>query len=137
MPDGSVGTPCDPTKRFARCDPNSTAWYKGSVRPGEAGSAVLDGHVDWYGPISGDIPAVFANLNKIKLGAVITVRDQAGVARNFHVDRVTQLAYPQQPKDTYSREGKASLTLITCAGVYVNAQTGMSQRLYVHAVLDK
>src|SRR5205807_8229744 len=67
MSDGSVGTPCDPAKPSAPCDTNATAWYQGSARPGQLGDAVIDGHVDWYGPPGSqhDIPAVFAHLDRL------------------------------------------------------------------------
>lgn len=136
MPDGSVGTPCDPTKPFSPCNTNATAWYKYSVKPGEHGSAVIDGHVDWYGPVGSgrDIPAVFANLNRIKVGTPVKITDKHGMVRTFKVDIVVSLPYPKQPKWTYAIDGPISITLITCAGAYVNAATGMSSRLYVHAV---
>lgn len=137
MPDGSVGTPCDPAKSYAPCNTNATAWYKESVRPGAPGQAVIDGHVDWYGPAGSnrDIPAVFANLHKAHIGALVIVIDKKGVVRTFVVDRITQLPYPKQPSHTYDWGGPAGLTLITCAGVFVNASTGGSERLYVHASL--
>lgn len=137
MADGSVGTPCDPTKPFAPCNTNASAWYKGSARPGQPGGAVIDGHVDWYGPFGSgrDVPAVFANLNRAHVGDKVIVTDKAGKSRTFIVDRVQQLPYPQQPKGMYDLSGSATLTLVTCAGAYVSPQTGMSQRLYVHARL--
>ncbi len=134
---GAVGTPCDPTKPWAPCNTNATAWYDGSVRPGQAGDAVEDSHVDWYGPVGSghDIPAVFSNLNRIRLGAKVIVIDKLGASRTFVVDRITILPYPQQPANTYATDGPARLTLITCAGIYVNTTVGMNQRLYVRATL--
>jgi Sortase domain len=136
MPDGSVGTPCDPKKPAAPCNTNASAWYQGSVRPGEPGDAVLDSHVDWYGPAGSnhDIPALFAHLDRLKPGDLVEVVDAGGTVRSFSVTQVWRLPYPQQPPDTYAQDGPPRLTLITCVGVYVSPQVGMNQRLYVRAL---
>ena len=132
---GAVGTPCDPRAKSAPCDVNASAWYNGSVRPGEPGDAVIDGHVDWYGPAGSnhDIPAVFANLAKLKVGATITIAGDDGISRNFVVSALIILPYPQQPPQTYATSGPPMVTLITCIGVYVNVGEGMDHRLYVQA----
>ena len=134
---GAVGTPCDPTKKTAPCNTNASAWYNGSVRPGEPGDAVIDGHVDWYGPAGSnhDIPAVFAHLDQLKVGDAITITADDGIARTFLVSALITLPYPQQPLQTYVTSGPAMVTLITCAGVYVSVAEGMNRRLYVQATV--
>jgi hypothetical protein len=158
--DGSIDTPCDPLAPYgfrphgyslawwhAQCNPNQSAWFNGSPRPGVAGDAIIDGHVDWYhdpydcqkpdGPCkwSPDIPAVFINLDKVGLGATVVVTDASGQTRTFVVDRITTMDYPQTPADFYSTSGQPTLTLVTCAGVFQSLQTGMTKRLYVHTTL--
>ena len=96
---------------------------------------MIDGHVDWYGPAGSnhDIPAVFANLAKLKVGATITIAGDDGISRNFVVSALIILPYPQQPPQTYATSGLPMVTLITCIGVYVDVDEGMDHRLYVQA----
>jgi Sortase domain len=157
MPDGTIATPCDPLAPYqfrahnyslawwhSICNPNATAWFNQSVRPGSPGDAVIDGHVDWYhdpydcAPNGAckwepDIPASFANLDHVVIGDKVVVIDALGVSRMFVVDSIMRLANTATPPNFLSQDGAATLTLVTCAGVFQSLQTGMAQRLYVHA----
>ena len=87
-------------------------WYAGGVRPGNAGPAVIAGHVD---SING--PAVFYRLRELRPGAVVLVRESTGATLRFVVDR--SVSYP---KDRFPTEAVYGLTplpelrLITCTG---------------------
>ena len=135
---GAVATPCDPEAPAVRCNVNATGWYKGSSLPGAPGNAVIDGHVDWYGPpptYRPDTAAIFTNLHRVKVGDQVVVVDALGHTRIFLVDSVTTLPYPQTPASMYATSGNRSVTLVTCAGVFKSVATGLSERVYVHATL--
>ena len=91
-------------------------WYTGSSVPGQAGPAVLAGHVD---SVSG--PAVFYRLGLLKVGDTVTVTlsDQSTV--EFSVTRVD--SYPKNDFPTLSVYGPVpdpELRLITCGGSFAN-----------------
>jgi len=135
-PDGSIATPCRPTGRYTPCAVSTTAWFNQSVRPGEHGDAVIDGHVDWYASSGhGNVPAVFAHLDRAQIGQTVAIADERGIIRHFVIDKITSLPYPQEPRDFLARSGPASVTLVTCQGLYVSKTEGFDHRLYVHAVL--
>jgi sortase (surface protein transpeptidase) len=92
----------------------TVAWYQGSPTPGEAGSAVLVGHVD--APAGGT--AIFAQLRLLRPG------DQAAVGRadgSVVAFAVTGIA--RYPKDHFPGDrlqgprDYPALTLMTCGGV--------------------
>src|SRR5437867_4208901 len=58
-PQGDLATPTDP---------GHVGWYRGGSLPGEPGSSVVDGHLDWW---SG--PAVFADLGRLQGGDLLGV----------------------------------------------------------------
>ena len=51
--------------------PDDVAWFDLGFRPGQKGSAVIDGHSGW----KDNRPAVFDNLSKLKNGDKIYVED--------------------------------------------------------------
>ena len=99
--------------------PNDVAWFSLGPRPGEIGSAVIDGHFGW----KNNIPAVFDNLNKLQKGDKIYVDNANGSTTSFIVSEIG--IYDQNGDATNiftSNDGKAHLNLITCEGVW-NATT--------------
>lgn len=112
-------------------NPAGVGWYKDGVRPGEAGSAVIDGHFGW---IDGQ-PAVFNNLHILQKGDEVYVDDETGVSRTFAV--TGSRIYAPGEKATaifYSDDGKERLNIITCEGVWDESQGGYTGRLVVFAV---
>jgi hypothetical protein len=93
--------------------PLQAGWYKYGVTPGEIGPAVIAGHVD-----SAETgPAVFYDLAKIKLGALVIVTRKDGSTVRFEVQRIR--VYPKDKFPTgavYSMTTGAQLRLITCSG---------------------
>jgi len=59
LPDGAMDVPKDP---------NLVAWYRLGPRPGEAGNAVVAGHVDWGGKT-----AAFWRLSDLKPGDLVEI----------------------------------------------------------------
>src|SRR3954470_18239102 len=70
--DGSMGTP----KRFS-----DAGWYEPGARPGEAGPAVIAGHVD-----SKTGPAVFYRLGELRRGDVVRIVRSDRSAVRFRVE---------------------------------------------------
>jgi len=121
MPDGSMGVP-----RI----PGETAWYMLGPKPGHVGSAVIDGHVNWWYGARG----VFENLKNLKKGDVITVQDDRGVTISFVVRAIRTIGQKEDASDVFrSYDGKAHLNLVTCAGTWDRAAKIYSKRLIVFA----
>jgi hypothetical protein len=103
--DGTVAVP----KR-----PDIAGWYEGGPRPGEAGPAVILGHVD-----SRDGPGIFLNLARLPRGAVIKVDRADGTTVTFRVTTVTRVAKTRFPTDlVYAPTLEPTLRLVTCGGSF-------------------
>lgn len=112
----------------ARTD--DVGWYNLGTVPGDAGDAVIDGHLDWY---TG--PAVFQKLGRLKTGDQITVLHDDGTTVKFIVDATTVTPYDASTDALFTRSGPPSLTLITCAGTWDRQRGTYLQRLVVHSAL--
>jgi LPXTG-site transpeptidase (sortase) family protein len=119
-PQGDLATPTDVSH---------VGWYRGGSLPGQPGSSVIDGHLDWRGG-----PAVFANLGHLHAGDQLHVTYSNGHAASFLVS--TMATYPadlRPPAELFRADGPPQLVLITCAGPWDGA--GYRDRLVVTAVL--
>lgn len=110
--------------------PTTVGWYEAGPRPGEVGSAVMDGHYGWVN----NKAAVFDNLYTLQKGDKILVEDETGKTTTFVVYELRTY----QPEDDAtavfrSKDGKAHLNLITCQGVWNKGQQSFSTRLVVFA----
>jgi sortase (surface protein transpeptidase) len=113
--------------------PVTVAWYAYGARPGEAGNAVLAGHVDFqgYGP------AVFYRLGQLGPGDIIWVGDEAGPRRRFKVYEVATYRTQDAPLDRiFGVTDEANLNLITCTGAFNSGTGEYDRRLVVYAQLD-
>jgi hypothetical protein len=91
---------------------NKAAWYKNSVTPGQAGTSVIEGHVD-----SDRGPAVFFRLGALKPGNLIDVKRADGMTAVFRVTGVREYAKDKFPSQTiFGPADYAALRLITCGG---------------------
>lgn len=124
-------------------------WYRGSGIPGEVGTATLAGHVD---DLLGR-PALFARLGDLRAGDLIVVHDaRNGQDVRFIVEKVEtystrQAADPAILAQIYGHgpvsgqgpqpapDNLAHLTLITCAGGYVDG--AFDHRLVIYATNRK
>ena len=120
-------------------------WYRGSAVPGELSTALIAGHVG--GPRGS--PAVFAELDRLRSGDPIVVRDTRTGAdvrfavtesKTYSLDEASDPAvltriYGAGPvAGTWpepSADGLAHLTLITCTGTFKNGTH--DHRLVVYA----
>ncbi|HVF04171.1 MAG TPA: class F sortase [Frankiaceae bacterium] len=94
-------------------DERVSGWYAGGPAPGQAGAAVVVGHVD-----SADGPGVFHPLLRAAVGDDIAIRRADGSRVVFRVYRVA--AYPKTsfPTDLVYRANGIELRLVTCSGEF-------------------
>jgi len=112
--------------------PGRVGWYSAGPRPGAAGDAVLDGHLD---TAAGS--AVFARLGSLRPGAAIVVLWGAGKSLHFTVSSLRLYDFDAHPDGLFATAGPPRISLITCAGRW-DAQLGTyRQRLVVEAVLTR
>lgn len=110
--------------------PENTGWYTLGPRPGERGSAVIAGHLDWYNGIH----AVFVDLHKVRAGDSIVVKNDRGETVNFVVRETRKYGASAVATDVFiSTDGEAHLNLITCVGTWDSAAGEYSHRLVVFA----
>jgi sortase (surface protein transpeptidase) len=123
--DGNLGTPS--------LNPwDDVGWYSAGPRPGEVGSAVIDGHLDR----PGGSPAVFWDLRDLHVGDSVTIMDTANGTVRFRVTRIA-LYNPQQAPihQIFGDKSGSYLNLITCAGDWIANQHQTSLRLVVYTTL--
>ncbi|MDT9695323.1 class F sortase [Streptomyces sp. P17] len=112
-------------------DTNLVGWFAKGPTPGEAGTAVVAGHVD-----TATAPAVFANLADLKKGDVFHVKRADKRRASFVVDSVETFAKDDFPdKRVYADTPEAQIRLITCAGNYDRAVKDYTDNLVVFAHL--
>jgi LPXTG-site transpeptidase (sortase) family protein len=100
--------------------------YGLGTRPGETGSAVIGGHNFWD---SG--AGVFANLNQLEPGDLISVVDAQGVSISFVVRETRTYDATDTNSGIFQSAGGVHLNLITCSGVWNPATQTFTQRLVV------
>ncbi|MEV5329398.1 class F sortase [Nonomuraea sp. NPDC052634] len=123
---GALGTP--PLNR-----PNRTGWYKYSPVPGEAGPAIINGHVTTRRG-----PAVFDRLRELAKGDHIYVYRSDGKVTRFTVSGIEQASKNAFPtKRVYGNTKDAQLRLITCGGVYNKKTHHYTDNIVVYATLSK
>jgi LPXTG-site transpeptidase (sortase) family protein len=122
--DGSMGTP----QKF-----EDVAWYSLGAKPGEAGNAVIDGHVNNALTKAG----VFEHLDSVKLGDKVTVADASGKALDYIVTNIQEYPTDTAPAASiFATTGPSQLVLITCDGDWVQSDHSFNKRLVVFAQLQ-
>ena len=124
---GQMGVPADY---------HDVAWYAPGVIPGDAGDAVISGHLDWV--VNGKLtPAVFTHLGSLEKGDKLEIVGMDGKTLDFAVDDSRLLAYNASPARAglFASGGPARVTLITCAGTFDQGLHQYTQRLVVTAEL--
>lgn len=111
---------------------NDVGWYSLGYKPGEKGSAVIDGHLD---TVTG-APSVFYYLSQLSPGDEVIVTDQNGKNLNFAVTDVQNYPFDQVPlQKVFASNDKPRLNLITCIGVWNTGSRNYSNRLVVYTEL--
>lgn len=107
-------------------------WFTGSVYPGEKGVAVVTGHV---AQIRGGVitkPGVFKNLNELRPGDKLYVKNDRGITTTFVVRESRNYDPQADATDVFTAKDKGvHLNLITCEGTWNPIQLSYSQRLVV------
>ena len=107
-------------------------WYNLGPRPGEPGSAVIDGHLDGATVKQ----AVFYNLGKLQPGDSVEVVESGGKTLQFKVVATKLYDYNAPTTDIFNSDtSKARLNLITCAGDWIKGQGQYNQRIVVFTEL--
>ncbi len=110
--------------------PSETVWYMYGPKPGEKGSAVIAGHVNWYSGAKG----IFERINTLKPGDIITVQDDKGLTMDFAVSTTRAIGEKADATSVFrSYDGKAHLNLVTCSGIWNKVTRSYSKRLVVFA----
>ena len=106
------------------------AWYRLGPVPGQPGNALINGHVNWW---TGD--AVFTRLGRVRVGDVVTVIRGDGGETRFKVTGSAIVAANARVAWLFAPSHTATLTLITCSGVWNPLTQSDTRRLLVSAVL--
>jgi sortase (surface protein transpeptidase) len=125
-----VGLQPDRTMEVPEVD--RAGWYELGPRPGEAGPAVIVGHVD-----SRSGPAVFFRLGELRSGDRIMVGQDGGAARSFLVERVERRAKEALPVERiWNQTRQPVLRLITCGGSFDRTSGHYRDNIIVYARSD-
>lgn len=109
----------------------NVGWYDLGTRPGDRGSAVIDGHYD----TPTGAPAIFYNISKLQKGDKVMVTDENGKNHTFVVSDNLTYAYDKLPlQKIFTQSDKPRLNLITCGGTWDKGSHNYSERNVVYAV---
>lgn len=109
-------------------------WYRYGTVPGNAGSAVIDGHLDNGLGLSG----VFKHLDSLHTGDDVYVIARNGNRLHFTVSEVTSYPYTAAPNSLiFNQDNGARLNLITCEGAWVPGKETYNRRLVIFTTLSK
>jgi hypothetical protein len=122
--DGTIEVPPDQSTAPA-------GWYRNLASPGEAGTAVIVGHLD-----SPQAPAVFFNLGAMRPGDHLSVARADGTTANFTVTEVGSYPHDQFPTEAvYGPSPTPVLRLVTCGGPFQRG-VGYDGNVVVFADMD-
>lgn len=125
----TVGTDAQ-GRMAAPSQPDRVAWFDQGPAPGDAGDALIDGHLDWT---SG--PAVFWLLGRLRAGDEVDVLRTDGSQARFQVDATSTVRYDARMEQLFARTGPPAISLITCTGSWDRQRGTYLDRLLVHATL--
>ncbi|MEV4641372.1 class F sortase [Actinoplanes sp. NPDC049548] len=120
QPDGTVEVP----ER-----PDVAGWYEHGPRPGQAGPAVILGHVD-----SRSGPGIFARLGTVRRGTLVGVDRADGSTVTFRVTGISRVPKVEFPTDlVYAPSLDATLRLVTCGGSFDRTRGSYRDNVIVFA----
>lgn len=123
-PEGAMGIPEDA---------DNVAWYNLGSRPGEQGSAVIDGHFDK----EDQSPAVFAKLDQLMPGDVLYLENDQNENLTFVVKESRMYDVRDSTEEIFNNNDGIFLNLITCAGDWDVHNKDYNQRRVIFAELVK
>lgn len=112
-------------------DFDQAGWHRAGTAPGDAGPAVLVGHVDSY-----EGPAVFFRLRELVPGDRVEVTRADGSTVVFEVygqETVAKAGFPTER--VYGATAGAELRLLTCGGAFDRATRSYADNVVVYARL--
>ena len=107
--------------------PDTVGWYKFGPRPGNRGSAVMDGHSGY----ADGRAAAFDDLASLRKGDLLFVEDAKGVLVRFVVRGSRVYDRDANASDVFGRKEGRHLNLVTCTGAWDAAAGTHAQRLVV------
>lgn len=107
----------------------NVGWFNLGPRPGEKGSAVIDGHFNRENGEAG----VFANLYKLKKGDKLYIKDDKGILITFTVMEKRIYDIAGDTGDIFNPNDNAHLNLITCDGIWDGVKKNYTKRLVIFA----
>lgn len=111
--------------------PLQAGWYRLARTPGEAGPAVLLGHVD-----GNRQPGVFFRLKELTAGDDVEVSRKDGTTARFRVTRTEQVAKDSFPTEAvYGDTVTPELRLVTCGGSFDASARSYRDNVIVYAQL--
>jgi sortase (surface protein transpeptidase) len=111
-------------------DARSLVWYRHGPSPGDRGSAVIAGHLNWDGE-----RGLFADLADTPVGAEVLVGYDDGSQRTFRVTAVELVPKPDvSVNGVFARDGARVLRLVTCGGEFDDAVNSYRSNVVVTAV---
>jgi LPXTG-site transpeptidase (sortase) family protein len=140
IPSINVDAPIEPVETNADGSlavPSINVWtgvglYADGPYPGEAGSAVIDGHLDR----PGGFPAVFWNLRLLHKGDIVKVATPGQATVQFRVTQVASYTPAAAPLSAiFDNANGHFLNLITCSGRWIPAIHQTTLRLVVYTSL--
>jgi hypothetical protein len=111
--------------------PDTVGWFSLGPRPGNEGSAVIDGHSGY----ADGRAAAFDDLPELGRGDVLFIEDAKGRRAMFIVRRTKVYSFDADPAEVFAPTSGRRLNLITCTGSWDVAAGTHAQRLVVFAEL--
>jgi hypothetical protein len=106
------------------------AWYRFGPSPGDSGSAVIAGHVDFGGR-----PGAFVDLGRIEPGAIVTIEFADGSSQAFTINARRSYSKPDLPvAELFRADGPATLVLVTCGGAFDRSARSYRDNVVLYAV---
>ena len=103
-------------------------WFAGGPRPGEAGRAVIIGHLD-----TRKGPGLFAAVPSLERGVRVSVTDSEGAVHAYEVVGGAQVAKDNFPaREVFGGAKQPVLVLVTCGGEYEPGE-GYSDNVLLYA----
>ena len=107
-------------------------WYDLGPAPGQAGTAIIAGHVD-----SRQAPGVFYDLGRLAPGNAVEVTLATGETVHFAVTSVQEYPKAHFPaSEVYGPEPYPALRLITCGGAFDAATGHYRSNIVAYARMD-
>ncbi len=109
---------------------SDAGWYKYGPLAGNAGSAVVAGHVDNALALDG----VFKHVGELIPGAKIKIVTEKGQTVRFVVYDVQTYLYNNVPiESVFKKDDDAYLNLVTCGGTWIADKHSYDRRIVVYA----